>query len=185
MSPNYSDATLVCYYQNVRGLNSKTHDFYSSVLCDDCDIVCLSETWLSAGVADSEIFPPDYDVFRHDRDLEAANSATGGGALLAFRSCLRARRVDLSVLHQLVPTVDVVGCVIRLRSKNLLVFGVYVPPKIDFASYDLFFEALSSLDIVNDCQLLILGDFNTTEFVNSATSERKLQHSKFFQVSWT
>lgn len=77
MSPNYSDATLVCYYQNVRGLNSKTHDFYSSVLCDDCDIVCLSETWLSAGVADSEIFPPDYDVFRHDRDLEAANSATG------------------------------------------------------------------------------------------------------------
>ncbi|CAH1989210.1 unnamed protein product [Acanthoscelides obtectus] len=57
---------LIIYYQNTRGLRSKTTEFFNNVRASDYDIICLTETWLKDGVCSSELFGADYTVFRRD-----------------------------------------------------------------------------------------------------------------------
>ncbi|XP_063901620.1 uncharacterized protein LOC135121244 [Zophobas morio] len=58
----------VCYYQNVRGLNTKLKDFSLSTITSlTYDIVALTETWLNDSVSDAELFDLSiYSVFRSD-----------------------------------------------------------------------------------------------------------------------
>lgn len=70
---------LTFYYQNVRGLNTKTIQFSIAVAAQSHDVIALSETWLSESVLDAELFDGRYLVFRRDR------GSRGGGVLLAVR----------------------------------------------------------------------------------------------------
>lgn len=70
---------LIIYYQNVRGLNTKTHQFSLAVHSANFDIISLTETWLSSSVYDSEIFGADYNVFRADRSSLNSKKCRGGG----------------------------------------------------------------------------------------------------------
>lgn len=54
--------SLSLYYQNVRGLRSKTSSVYMNSL--PFDIYALTETNLCAGIHDCELFPSEYNVFR-------------------------------------------------------------------------------------------------------------------------
>lgn len=65
------------YHQNVRGLNSKTHDLKIIVPGGDFDIVCSTDTWLQDGVYYGELFPLKYKVFRCTRDLVTTGVSTG------------------------------------------------------------------------------------------------------------
>lgn len=50
------------YYQNVRGLRSKTLTFYRNLSLVSYDIIILTETWLNDSVFDSELFDSRYVV---------------------------------------------------------------------------------------------------------------------------
>lgn len=80
--------SLNIYYQNVRGLRTKTHDFLHCLLLSDYDLIFLTETWLTSDFLDSELFPPRYDVYRRDRP----GGARGGGVLVAARAGLHVQR---------------------------------------------------------------------------------------------
>ncbi|CAK1544542.1 unnamed protein product [Leptosia nina] len=82
---------LNIYYQNVRGLRTKSHSFLSNVVQSNYDIICLSETWLTPDFSDYEYFHVGYNVYRQDR---GAGGERGGGVLIAVRRDLRARRRD-------------------------------------------------------------------------------------------
>jgi hypothetical protein len=71
------------YYQNCRGLRSKTNDFKLNVACNFYDIICISETWLMDSVFDGQLFDDRYIVFRRDRDLDFHQKLDGGGVLIA------------------------------------------------------------------------------------------------------
>lgn len=73
------------YYQNVRGLRTKSHEFLSSVLNCNYDIICITESWLNDSFYSCEFFDSRYEVFRCDRDPQASGSARGGGVLVAVR----------------------------------------------------------------------------------------------------
>lgn len=74
-------------YQNVRGLRTKTHDFYSSTVASVSDVICLSETWLNPNISNSELFNANkYNVFRKDRDKLISGKQDGGGVLIAVDS---------------------------------------------------------------------------------------------------
>lgn len=73
------------YYQNTRGLRTKTHIFKRNVLLNSYDIVSLTETWLLSGINDSELFDDRYVVWRRDRNYAATKERYGGGVLLAVR----------------------------------------------------------------------------------------------------
>lgn len=78
-------SNLSVYYQNTRGLRTKTHIFKRNLLLSLYDIVSLTETWLLEGVCDSELFDERYVVWRRDRNYVATGERYGGGVLLAVR----------------------------------------------------------------------------------------------------
>jgi hypothetical protein len=139
-------------YSNVRGLNTKTHEFSCNLLAQNSDIIALTETWLHPGVFDAELFDDRYTVFRRDRQ-----SRGGGVALAVYSQHLQAA--------QRINTMETDGedMWIRLTFKRVTIFVcvVYFPPNSNGESFSNFFEKLEiSRNIVNDKYILILGDFN-------------------------
>ena len=63
--------------------------FQSQVYSEDYDIICVTETWLNESIFGREILPVGYDIFRRDRVR-----GTGGGVLIAAKSCLAIQRVQ-------------------------------------------------------------------------------------------
>lgn len=76
---------LNIYYQNTRGLRTKTHLFKRNLLLNSYDIISLTETWLLDGINDSELFDSRYVVWRRDRNYQTTREKYGGGVLLALR----------------------------------------------------------------------------------------------------
>ena len=65
-----NDNVVSVYYQNVRGLRTKSKKFFLEIENADYDIIALSETWLTTGHHSEEYFSSRYLVFRCDRDYE-------------------------------------------------------------------------------------------------------------------
>lgn len=76
---------LSIYYQNARGLRSKTTLFYRNVCATNYDIIVITETWLLDSVLDAELFDSRYVVFRRDRNYTITRQSRGGGVLIAVR----------------------------------------------------------------------------------------------------
>ena len=83
-------ASLSIYFQNVRGLRTKTHSCLNNILSNNYDIIVMVETWLCEGIFDRELCDNRYDVFRLDRDLVATGKTTGGGIMICVRRELHA-----------------------------------------------------------------------------------------------
>ena len=56
----------------------------------DLNIILGCESWLTANIASSEIFPNEYNVFRKDRQTK-----TGGGVFIACRNTITFEEVDV------------------------------------------------------------------------------------------
>jgi hypothetical protein len=91
---------LRMFYQNVRGLRTKTKTFkLSSTRCTH-DIVALSETGLHSSIFDGELFTNnEFSVYRCDRsDLNSIHGRLGG-VLIAVRSNIPSERVDVPMIE--------------------------------------------------------------------------------------
>lgn len=53
---------LSLFYQNVRGLRSKSKEFFLATSAANFDIIALTETWLTDGHNSSEYFPSNYHL---------------------------------------------------------------------------------------------------------------------------
>lgn len=141
------------YYQNVNGLRTKSNNFYQNVLNNNSEIICLTETNLSAAFFDSEFFPTSFSIFRKDRQHES--KVRGGGVIVAVSSALASRsREDLS------SGVEEVWVEIKGPDRSLIVCCVYLPPADD-AALTVFTKNVTN--IINnhpDTAFLITGDFN-------------------------
>nr|XP_049692398.1 uncharacterized protein LOC126053707 [Helicoverpa armigera] len=78
-------ASFNIFYQNVRGLRTKTNTFYRNVCSNGFDVICLTETWLTEGITDSELFDDRYLVWRRDRDYSNTGQSMGGGVVIAVK----------------------------------------------------------------------------------------------------
>lgn len=76
------------YYQNVRGLRSKTNSLYRNVCMNSYDVIIFTETWLVDSISNSELFDGRYLVWRRDRDYCRTAQTRGGGVLIAVRNDL-------------------------------------------------------------------------------------------------
>lgn len=116
---------LYAYYQNVRGLRTKTSTFFRNLQLENYDIIALTETWLNDNITDSELFDERYSVWQRIRRYGVTGQSKGGGILLATRRELHALvRYDwCSSAEDLWLTIDVGKsklhvCVIYLCSEN-------------------------------------------------------------------
>ena len=133
MSNRYNDITIL--YQNVRGLNTKTDEFFKSVSEGEYNLVAASETWIQTSVNSSELFNSNYITFRKDRNLNAINVSRGRGVLLGVRSDIKPTALDLSDIENLLPAVDVVGCKLVYNNVSFYVFAIYVQPNTPAEQY--------------------------------------------------
>jgi len=143
------------YYQNVRGLRSKTASFKLSVMEGDWPIIAATETWLNSSVSNAELFPPHYNVFRRDRCERLTGKSRGGGVLLAAHNTIKVRQ--LANLQS-----EGENLWLRLEFPNkysILLAVVYFPPNSPLHVYNAFFEKLDTYVLKSE-KIIILGDFN-------------------------
>ncbi|CAG4933529.1 unnamed protein product [Colias eurytheme] len=162
---------LNIYYQNVRGLRTKSHDFISNVLRNNYDLISLTETWLTPDFYDGEYFHSNYNVYRRDRSgaSGAARGVRGGGVLVAVRSDLSVRRRDDWCSS---PAAEELWLTLQLDSSPpgrndtgssfLHIACAYFPHGPGHSrALQLFFDNVSERMLHNaDCRFLLLGDFN-------------------------
>lgn len=84
---------LNIYYQNVRGLRTKTDKFRQDVMATLYDVILLCETWLIiSDIGDAGLFDNTYVVYKNDRDSVTTGHTLGGGCLIAVKSMLFPKR---------------------------------------------------------------------------------------------
>lgn len=145
------------YYQNVRGLRTKSRDVFNNSQTIPSDIFALTETNLTPSFYDNELFVSDYSVFRKDGIIEGSDSS-GRGVLIAVHSKFDAMLYTLpnSELLELV-------CVkISLHKHCLYILCCYIKPGQPTGVYqnmvDVFDHLFESIDPCDN--IIILGDFN-------------------------
>ena len=148
------------YYQNVRGLRTKTNELFVAISDAEFDVVVLSVTWLNNQFCSSLLFGNEYNVFRNDWDPDRTGKVRGGGVLIAVSNRLGSFASPVEVndnIEQLWVNIDA-----GLRTVCLGV--VYLPPDAS--------TSVSSIDKLINSTLavseklhphdfnLLLGDFN-------------------------
>lgn len=138
------------YYQNVRGLRTKTETFYTNLLSQEYNMIGITESWLCESVLSSELFDYRYTVLRRDR----ATAGRGGGVVLA---------IDNSIVYESIDTKPNLECIlIKIRNKSMSVYVsvVYFPPNSGLEMYESFFNMFEQILTCERGNVLILGDFN-------------------------
>jgi hypothetical protein len=155
---------IIIFYQNVRGLRTKCLQLKQQILCNEYDIIVLTETWLHAGILDGEFGDDRYDVFRCDRDLESSGKKTGGGVMIMVHRNLGA--VLYTAANSPKPT-EMITITIPARTlaarTDLYLSAVYIPPSPERVMYNVENILRSCKTVINSSQknsLIIIGDFN-------------------------
>lgn len=148
--------TLEVYYQNTRGLRTNSDEIMSNVLLGCSDIICLTDTWLCAGISSLSYFPSNYDVYRQDGDYNTTGMKLGGGVLVAVKSVVQSnRRKGLESYSECtwveIPTIDSFNYFIGNHNFLLL---------FDEANFTAHIEALQTTITCSKFQVQVYGDFN-------------------------
>ncbi|GBN72531.1 hypothetical protein AVEN_90091-1 [Araneus ventricosus] len=146
-------------YQNVRGLRTKTVEFFSSVASVEYDVICVTETWLCEDIDSWHLFDDRYLVYRKDRGSSSNSSRRRGGVLVAIKKCLSSRKLD-------VPGLDLESIWISVklnRNKKMLLCVVYFPPSSHVNTS--VFKPSTDFDGNDECESDCVGDFVKIENV--------------------
>lgn len=149
---------LSIYYQNVRGLRTKT-DIRANISASQHDVIIFTEHWLNENFSSSEYFDDSYSVERYDR--KSANKERGGGALVAIKNGLAYKRVSEWENESNFENVW-----IELRSNSLtdkyFINVVYIPPQTKYDEYSRYFDSITEIMCMREpnAKFLIVGDFN-------------------------
>lgn len=103
---------------NFRGLRSKKESFIHLIHAETPHFIAGTETWLNPNVYTSEIFPPNYQVFRRDREDGY------GGVFFACHNTINCTQIPIHTLC------EAVACKIKLSDgRMLIVLTIYRPPE--------------------------------------------------------
>lgn len=174
-SSNLPSTDLRCYYQNVRGLNSKVDYFYSAISDSEFDLISIAETWLTEEVSSSELFQLSvYDVFRCDRKFCQVNKVRGGGVLIAVKNHFKSEILPTChIFASNCSEIDLLVVKVEIGNHLLHVITVYIPGDIPLETFELFFEYMEQFQFLYNGNTLIFGDFNVPRFVANDSMDSK------------
>lgn len=114
------------YYQNVRGLRTKTEEVLKNILINNYDLIVFTETWLNCNIMSSELLDKRYTVYRKDRLCYRTSKKDGGGVLVAVSKHIpSSRHLNLeSNAEDLWVSIDVK---INNTVKKIFICAVYLP----------------------------------------------------------
>ena len=87
MGPNSEGTPLALLQVNCRSIYNKILEFWNLIDTYNPDVVIGTESWLSEGINNSEIFRGDYIVFRRDRH------SRGGGVFICVKNQINCREL--------------------------------------------------------------------------------------------
>jgi len=144
------------YYQNVRSIVSKLNILIPNLIASAFDIIALSETWLSLSVLNSELNFNNYIIYRSDRSSLNSVYKRGGGVLVAVRSHLKSKMLNVTV-----NCIEQVFVQIQMGSNLFIICCIYIPPTSPLILYEQFFLSINELYLSNPkAKFILLGDFN-------------------------
>lgn len=155
-------------------MNTSVANYALAISSASYDLYAFTETWLTTATLSSQIFGPEYEVFRGDRTAYNSCKESGGGVLLAVRTHLKPRQLfppNCTVPEQ-------IWVAVPLASSTLFVCVIYIPPKFDNEK-PLFDQHRHSLTWIvskmnfND-SIMIIGDFNFPAIRWTRTPTNKL-----------
>ncbi len=110
---------------NVQSLENKMDDLRARIRFQrdirDCNIICLTETWLTPSVPDSAVTPSDnFSVLQMDRTAEAGKSKGGGVCFMTNKKWCDPR--NISSLSR--------SCSPHLEHLSIICRPFYLPPRV-------------------------------------------------------
>ena len=126
------------------------------------DVIVGTESWLKPTISSSEIFPPDYEVFRRDR------SDGYGGVFLACSKNYSWQNVPIKTSYN----VEAIACKLNLKSGSLIVLGVYRsrPPNSDLSYLQSMCNVIQDIVKENPTDTIWIGDLNLPNWSTNLTS---------------
>ena len=149
---------LSLYYQNVRGLRTKSHDVFLATQRLPFDVFALTETNLTNEFNSNEYFTSDFNIYRRDGQYDPVVDLTGRGVLIAVHV-----NFDSSALT--IPNTDnaeLICAKIKINRKHIFVLCCYIRPLSPIESYKRLRDAIDFLFDMMDSHddLFVVGDFN-------------------------
>jgi hypothetical protein len=149
---------LNIYYQNCRGLRSKTNEFKLNVACNFYDIICLNETWLMDSVFDGQLFDDRYIVFRRDRDLNFHQKLDGGGVLIAV---FKSKFEKVQRFSNFESGVEDIFLKCSTNNFTVCISCAYIKPQTDIDNLREHLDSLERFCLENsESSLIVAGDYN-------------------------
>ncbi len=121
---------------NVQSLENKMDDLRARISFQrdirDCNIICLSETWLTPSVPDTAVTPSDnFSVLRMDRTAEAGKSKGGGVCFMTNKKWCDPRNIS-SLSRSCSPHLEHLSIICRpfylpRKFSAVIVTAVYIP----------------------------------------------------------
>lgn len=137
-------------------MKTKISDFYCACLCENYDVVVLTETWLSSEIFSEDIFDDRYTVFRTDRNVNNSAKKIGGGVLIAVNKCYKSLLIQLDC-----NTVEQIFVKVSTGLQDIVFGSVYLPPDSNIEKYSSHVNSVMSVcDNFVDCDVVIVGDYN-------------------------
>ncbi len=102
----------------------------------DCDILCLTETWLTTSVLDTAVMPSDkFSVLRMDRTAEAGKTKGGGVCFMINKKWCDPRNISI-LSRSCSPHLDHLSIIFHalylpLEISSIIVTAVNIPPQAD------------------------------------------------------
>ena len=88
---------LNCLFSNTRSLIDvdRRMKFATAVSSNTCMILCLTETWLTANIGDSELYLCIFNIYRTGREPTEEGASSHAGALIAVNKKIKPEQLNL------------------------------------------------------------------------------------------
>ena len=148
--PNHKMKNLTISHTNIRGLSDPKICALKSSLCNSCNIITLSETFLGPLSSADLKLPGFHEILRRDRPTFG-----GGLAVYISESIPYKRRFEWEIKE-----IEVMWIELRTTEGKLLLCNVYRPPNSDcfWTHFANNIDHVKSLK--TGTQIIILGDLN-------------------------
>ncbi len=156
---------------NVQSLENKMDDLRTRISFQrdirDCNIFCLTETWLTPTVPDTAVMPSDnFSVLRMDRTAEAGKTKGGGVCFMINRKWCDPRNIS-NLSRSCLPHLEHLSIFCRpfylpREFSSIVITSVYIPPQADTSlALSKLHDELSGYNNKHpDAAFIIAGDFN-------------------------
>ena len=145
---SFINTNVTILYYNARSLYPKLDQLKVECLVHNPHVVCITETWLDSTIMDSELYIPDFDIVRLDRNRH------GGGVIIYFRSTFICNLLFMGDVN-----FECIVVSLRVDFCNFYVCLLYRPPS-EQQVLDTLFSTLCTLNSNVFSNFYLVGDFN-------------------------